>query len=234
MFPRKDKIQAKGKGYLETFWLDIKKQTSRSEASGKSGSSSEGEGKVHFDMPHLESLNKKVDHDSPAKLQRRVQWNVDVLCRLLKQVIARRNAERRYAEENDMVDFNPPIENNNARLNGTTVLDEVKEIIELPKFNAAAAKNEEDPSKVELPSEVLKQLHEYVSTIASLYHHDNPFHNFEHASHVTMSVTKLLSRIVAPEDVLTAEDDEDAVGQHLHDHTYGITSDPVRCSRYWS
>lgn len=28
---------------------------------------------------------------------------------------------------------------------------------------------------------------------------NNPFHNFEHASHVTMSVVKLLSRIVAPD-----------------------------------
>jgi hypothetical protein len=35
---------------------------------------------------------------------------------------------------------------------------------------------------------------------------DNPFHNFEHASHVTMSVVKLLSRIVAPDQVANADD----------------------------
>ena len=35
-----------------------------------------------------------------------------------------------------------------------------------------------------------------------------------------MSVTKLLSRIVAP-------DIEDAGQKSLHDHTYGITSDPL-------
>jgi len=52
---------------------------------------------------------------------------------------------------------------------------------------------------------------------------DNPFHNFEHASHVTMSVMKLLSRIVAP-DVTNAPTDTD---EALHDHTYGITSDPM-------
>lgn len=45
------------------------------------------------------------------------------------------------------------------------------------------------------------------------------FHNFPHANHVTMSVVKLLSRIVAP-------DVEDMKGT-LHDHTYGITSDPL-------
>ena len=44
--------------------------------------------------------------------------------------------------------------------------------------------------------------------------------NFEHASHVTMSVTKLLARIVAP-DIDTES------SENLHDHTYGITSDPL-------
>jgi hypothetical protein len=57
---------------------------------------------------------------------------------------------------------------------------------------------------------------------------DNPFHNFEHASHVTMSVVKLMARIVAPE----LEVDKQAVVGHevastLHDYTYGITSDPL-------
>jgi 3'5'-cyclic nucleotide phosphodiesterase len=52
----------------------------------------------------------------------------------------------------------------------------------------------------------------------------NPFHNFEHASHVTMSVSKLLSRIVAPDIEV---DDSDNMASNLHDHTYGITSDPL-------
>jgi hypothetical protein len=50
---------------------------------------------------------------------------------------------------------------------------------------------------------------------------NNAFHNFEHASHVTMSVTKLLSRIVAPKNI--GDDNHD----DLHDHTYGISSDPL-------
>jgi 3'5'-cyclic nucleotide phosphodiesterase len=69
-------------------------------------------------------------------------------------------------------------------------------------------------------------------------YNDNPFHNFEHASHVTMSVVKLLSRIVAPTAVLEALEDpyamednyqqmQDKIASTLHDHTYGITSDPL-------
>jgi hypothetical protein len=47
-----------------------------------------------------------------------------------------------------------------------------------------------------------------------------------------MSVTKLLSRIVAPSDIIgdfefESEDDDDKMASTLHDHTYGITSDPL-------
>ena len=42
-----------------------------------------------------------------------------------------------------------------------------------------------------------------------------------------MSVSKLLSRIVAPDSVLSAEGDEDEIIKRLHEHTYGITSSPM-------
>jgi hypothetical protein len=101
-------------------------------------------------------------------------------------------------------------------------LNEVVEIINMPKFDARTQRNQLDPNSVELSVDVVTQLREYVEAIAAQYR-QNPFHNFEHASHVTMSVSKLLSRIVAPDiDV-----DGDNVASNLHDHTYGITSDPL-------
>ena len=42
-----------------------------------------------------------------------------------------------------------------------------------------------------------------------------------------MSVTKLLSRIVAPGAVISSEESEYEKFHLLHDHTYGITSDPL-------
>lgn len=47
-----------------------------------------------------------------------------------------------------------------------------------------------------------------------------------------MSVVKLLSRIVAPSDLADEEVDKKRRGTRvsisvLHDHTYGITSDPL-------
>lgn len=71
--------------------------------------------------------------------------------------------------------------------------------------------------------EVEQQLVKYVTAVASMYK-DNPFHCFEHASHVTASVVKLMSRIVAPSCIKTGGGDTAVT---LHDHTYGITSDPL-------
>jgi 3'5'-cyclic nucleotide phosphodiesterase len=55
-------------------------------------------------------------------------------------------------------------------------------------------------------------------------YHNNPFHNFEHACHVTMSVNKLLMRIVTPDLEVPTEGDIDS---QRHDFTHGINSDPI-------
>lgn len=68
-----------------------------------------------------------------------------------------------------------------AEVNTVSALDEVKEIVELPKFKETRA--EEDPDSVVLSEEVLDQLYDYVCNIAALYR-DNPFHNFEHVRFV--------------------------------------------------
>lgn len=61
-----------------------------------------------------------------------------------------------------------------------------------------------------------------------MYRKENPFHNFEHASHVTMSTNKLLSRIVAPDLThANSRSNTDLAYKSLHDHTYGITTDPL-------
>ena len=54
-----------------------------------------------------------------------------------------------------------------------------------------------------------------------------PFHNFDHASHVGMSVAKLMSRIVPDlSDVMDGETEpsKDNLLSTLHDHTYGKSS----------
>jgi hypothetical protein len=133
-----------------------------------------------------------------------------VLLRLLKQVIARRHilqkrnpARKADADESCLIAPH------------THVIDEVMEIIEVPDHRVGDL----DFESVVLPKEVVDEMYDFVTNIAAMYH-DNPFHNFEHASHVAMSVNKLLSRIVAPSE-------SECSAKSLHDHTYGITSDPL-------
>lgn len=152
------------------------------------------------------------------KIQRLVDWNVDLLYGHLKAIVANRIAAG-----------NPPqcvkgLEHNIRK--DMTVLDEVTEIITLPQFNPNAVASRIDPSVVELEPEVVVQLRDYVTVIASMYR-PNPFHNFEHASHVTMSVNKLLARIVTPELGEGALYSPSGIASHRHEYTYGITSDPL-------
>jgi hypothetical protein len=53
--------------------------------------------------------------------------------------------------------------------------------------------------------------------------------SFQHASHVTMSLTKLLSRVVAPDEVdyEHMKYKKKVATAKLHKFTFGITSDPI-------
>ena len=100
----------------------------------------------------------------------------------------------------------------------------------MPTFDAEAASAIVDHHSIQISPKVVGQLREYVSIIASSYR-KNPFHNFEHACHVTMSVNKLLKRIVAPEmsneELEKIQGGKKELATHLHGLTHGIISDPM-------
>jgi hypothetical protein len=156
------------------------------------------------------------------KTQRIFDWNSNVLARLLTQVIARWRACG--------ISPNRLLAMFVAHAEGEIVIDEVVEIIEVPQFADAAAHNQIDTNKIDLGPIIFGQWEDYITTLSTLYH-DNPFHNFEHASHVAMSVGKLLSRIIAPNYIELNDSDSDSghnVASSLHDNTYGITLDPLK------
>ena len=142
------------------------------------------------------------------------------MAKLLKEVVARREAAGVQAESASRME---ELEQEKM-YRDTTVLEEVIDIITLPQFDPSVAHRQKSADSIELDEKVMMQLRDFVQTIAAMYN-ENPFHNFEHASHVTMSVVKLLSRVVAPD--LDDDDDDDYADSTLHDHTYGITSDPL-------
>ena len=213
-------ISPKGKGPMRTFWLEVGRKGNTEPTNSRASSKS-----ISADISLSSDDNTEApgyDEDriaasSSAKIARLIDWNVDVLLRILKSIVARRRA-RGHVKSDRVPD------ENFSRKEGQTILDEVEERIALPEFDSAVAKRQLSPEQIELDPAIQAQLYEYVAAIAAMYR-DNPFHNFEHASHVTMSVSKLLSRIIAPTDL----DFQSAAAKNkrLHDHTYGITSDPL-------
>lgn len=240
---RSDKVTAKGKGELTTFWLSLTDHSSSGDAHSESasarmeastaGESDTGSAVNAEDRKSSYHATRKSAADLSGKSKRLIEWNVDILLRLLAQ-IAKHQA---IANNTNLLGRARSISKHTGveSAKPEMVLDEVSEVIQLPKFSSKIASAVEQTDDIELHSDVKVQLHEFVSEIAGMYH-DNPFHNFEHASHVTMSVVKLLSRIVAP-DLDLPEGEESALSSErkrnrylaakLHDHTYGITSDPL-------
>ena len=194
---REEMVEAKGKGLMITFWVEPKTNAATSTCTGT-------DNLTNLSGSYTREIN--ITPRISQKMERLINWNIDVLERLLRKIVARRMALKR--------------KDNSVRWNKTSqkiVLDEVKEVIMLPEYDSKYV--DLDADSITLLPRLRYQLREFVTAIALMYH-DNPFHNFPHASHVGMSVAKLLSRIIAPDIDLEGHEE-------LHDHTYGITSDPL-------
>ena len=177
---RDDQAVAKsGKLDIETYWLIVGEN-------GYLGPEAKSSTPVKVDV--IAGGNRKFGDTTLADLEasidpkmlRLVAWNVEIMKKLLQQIIAKRNAalnQKSSAEEIAAKE--------KALSRRTNCLEEVVEIIHLPKFDTQAYHRQENPSKIVIPSNVVEQLRLYVTTVAAMYR-DNPFHNFEHASHVTM------------------------------------------------
>lgn len=165
--PREEKVHAKGKGEIETFWLLLNAESVASSGSGSVADSQHDDARMVND-DETGRLQEQHPASINAKDRRLIEWNMSVVLQRIKAVIAQREGRQ---------------------------IDDI-----------------------EVPDSVSKLLEHYVAGIASMYR-DNAFHNFEHASHVTMSVTKMLSRIVGGE--------LDCGGKDENCYTKDITSDSL-------
>lgn len=200
---REDTVNAKGNGILETYWIAVSGERaasvnsvmSHTKSSLKSSGAPHGKG--------MEGLDETT--------RRLVNWNVETLLSLMKEMVARRSAHSTRSSKNAKSQQRKP----SLKLAGTP-LEEVREIIALPDFDIISSGKQQDPENVVIPQEVVTQLHHLVSCIASMYNanpfhkyvlfashecicsplsptHAIPFHHlhsFSHASHVVMSVIK--------------------------------------------
>ena len=173
---REDPVFAKGKGEMSTYWLVVENEKGGADETTTCSSI------VDFDENIMEAEVAKTLDELPGlsgKMLRLVDWNTDILLRLLKRVVARRKRGMFCAG---------PDQWSRVASQGKTVLSEVQEIISLPGYE----KRNKNTNEVFLDDEIQRQLRNYVATIASHYP-PNPFHNFEHASHV--SLVRLVLRL---------------------------------------
>jgi hypothetical protein len=198
---RDETVVAKGKGEMKTYWLDPTKKRRNT--------------KVVRAQQDISVDGNSAEHPGPGvvsfddKYARLIDWNVDVLLHHLARVIASRNR-------------NPP--------RGSTVnhasevplvpaaINDVADVVALPPFDPDSSTFRRARPDVSMLQQTRADLHEYVKRIATFYR-DVPFHNFEHASHVTLCANKLLNRLINSDEY----DSEEA----LHDATFGISSDPL-------
>jgi hypothetical protein len=149
--------------------------------------------------------------------ERLIDWNVDILSGLLKQIVAHRKSRQTEISSRHL-----ELENHKPN----SALQEITEIIPLSESEPVTTEMQVDPATVDLPPKVESQLREYVTMVACMYR-DNPFHNFEHAGHVTMAAQKLLKRVVMADEERVASEKEEAPS-HLHDHyARSLSSDPL-------
>jgi len=223
---REEKVKAKGKGDLTTYFL-LGNRKSGSAHSG-SGVGIRASTRDEVTLGHKgnrdNSSGKPSDSGGKQRVQKRnrvADWVVEMLGTLLKEMKAKRELTGIKPDSHATMEF---MENQNHGAHGgsmeienDTVIDEIACVLKLPVYAANVA-NPSSSAKVTTPldQDVLDELQDYVYSIASMYN-KHPFHNFEHASHVSMSCIKLLNRIAARDD-----DYQDGT-----DHTYGICNDPL-------
>lgn len=133
----------------------------------------------------------KASSDRPGKAKDRlVDYSAKVLKGLLKKVFATRVRHDNVADMLEQTHGKRVVSRSMRR-----VVKDTNDDIILPTFDPQIhyVKN---PAEVELGDQAIQQLHDFVEKIASSYR-DLPFHCFEHATHVLLSVTKLFALIEA-------------------------------------
>jgi 3'5'-cyclic nucleotide phosphodiesterase len=201
---REAKVDCKGKGMMTTFWCEPKTSAGLSIFSASETS-----------HPNADVIDTGRDGATrEAKIRRLIDWNVTMFTGLLEEVMACR--ECAVASEDDVEECQNPACDSMVC---TKPVDYVQEELDLLITNKHKQSGEMNQSS-HLTGMATQQLHMFIESVAQLYH-NNPFHNFEHCSHVVMSTRKMLNRIV----------DHEKEVQHqtrcTASYTFGITSSPL-------
>ena len=168
-------MTAKGKGELRTFWLNSAgcdtNDTRSSAGDNVSVSGDSTDANSTYDDLTDRDAGKPESYVEPPSLSRAnlrlAKWMTEVLSKFLKQAKARREATQSPVlsdaerEELELLEQKSVI----GGIGSHAVVNEVKDTI---KFNDQKGAGNE-MNYVELSTEVVKELKEYVHTVASMY-----------------------------------------------------------------
>jgi hypothetical protein len=174
---------------LKTFWINphaFKKKDVNDAVETETGKQEDHEEVEKVENQESAPIRKKdkrknLKTTKVVKKDRLVHWVYQLLQSRLKVIVGSRS-DCDQTNELSSIDFQY------FPQDGKTSLDEVTERIELPKFhevNTSHVVNSASYESITLSQVVNNELKSFVEIVASLYH-ENPFHNFEHACHVTM------------------------------------------------
>lgn len=150
---RKHMVEAKGKGALQTYWVDPPSRSSGDSQSDMSNSDSDA----------LQDSGARYQTDFEM-LERLIEWNLQSFTTLLRGVVAWRAATGGSSKQpafdttavSSMMEINPRAE--------------ISEVVILPDnaFDLLSSRGT-GPADVELDREVIWQLRDYISSIAYMY-----------------------------------------------------------------
>ena len=177
---RRDAVQAKGKSDLQTYWIQT-----NDEALGNGLQEEEEEATEHGNTTSHDEVDD-LDLAGGDRKERLIDWNVQTLLRLIKQVVQRRelttsvptngggNRTTTAATDHVPKELAEP---------ETKPLEEVKDIITLPEFHQTVSTSPANSNldDIQVSIETVRELRLFVTGIANMYR-DNSFHNFDHAS----------------------------------------------------
>lgn len=176
--PREDLVQAKGKGMMQTFWVEPKYRIT---SLNNTAESTRSLAKDNFDA----ILGNKS--------QQLVDWSIDVLGCLLKGIITHRpmihaenpiHAKRSHISVSRSQSKSDSFVKKLSSYLPTTVsieapiLDKVVEIIDFPVYRESDQEIM-DTNRAKIDDSVFQQLCSLVTEICNGYR-ENSFHNFEH------------------------------------------------------
>ena len=161
--PRADMVNAKGKGLMQTYFLEMAKKSTQSSNGDDSvvDSTDFSDGMRELTETAGYSQDFGVPLAITSKNSRLVEWMAEVLMGLIKEIAVRRsNAKRLKPRSNSDLLLKPE---------DCHVIDEVKEIISLPSNINNDAKNDTFNPIVDVDPEVGEQLRHYLARVAAMY-----------------------------------------------------------------